>query len=141
MALVVKNLPPNAGTIRDTGSIPGSGRPPRGGYGNPLQYSCLENPCGQRNLVGYSPYSCKQLDWTEANLAHMHMYNTPPGISLSSLKGNGVWRPEAGSHHPKLPVTRPSTDLLLSLSSVLCKQRGGKNPALFQHSSKKGDSV
>ena len=34
----------NAGDIRDTGSIPGLGRPPGGGNGNPLQYSCLENP-------------------------------------------------------------------------------------------------
>ena len=39
-----KNLPANAGDIKDTGSIPGSGRSPEGGHGNPLQYSCLENP-------------------------------------------------------------------------------------------------
>ena len=44
MALVVKNLPVNAGDIRDVSSIPGSGRSPGGGHGNPLQYSCLENP-------------------------------------------------------------------------------------------------
>ena len=44
MALVVKNLPANAGDIRDVGSIPGSGRFPRAGHGNPIQYSCLENP-------------------------------------------------------------------------------------------------
>ena len=42
--LVVKNTPPNAGVVRGAGSIPGSGRSPGGGYGNPLQYSCLENP-------------------------------------------------------------------------------------------------
>ena len=41
---MVKNLPANAGNIRDTGSIPGLGRFPRGGHGNPLQYSGLENP-------------------------------------------------------------------------------------------------
>ena len=41
----------NAG---DLGSIPGLGRSPGGGHGNPLQYSCLENPHGQRSLVGYS---------------------------------------------------------------------------------------
>ena len=41
--LVVKNLPADAGDIKDVGSIPGSGRSPRGGHGNPLQYSCLEN--------------------------------------------------------------------------------------------------
>ena len=44
VALVVKNLPANAGDIRDTGLIPGSGRCPGGGHSNPLQYSCLENP-------------------------------------------------------------------------------------------------
>ena len=43
-ALVVKNPPANAGDIRDMDSIPGSGRAPGGGHGNPLQYSCLENP-------------------------------------------------------------------------------------------------
>ena len=41
---MVKNLPANAGDIRDVGSIPGLGRSPGGGHVNPLQYSCLENP-------------------------------------------------------------------------------------------------
>ena len=40
---VVKNLPANAGYTGDAGLIPGSGRPPGEGNGNPLQYSCLEN--------------------------------------------------------------------------------------------------
>ena len=40
---MVKNLPTNAGDIRDEGSIPGLGRSAGGGHGNPLQYSCLEN--------------------------------------------------------------------------------------------------
>ena len=44
MALVVKNPPANAGDIRDMGSVPGSERSPGEGKGNPLQYSCLENP-------------------------------------------------------------------------------------------------
>ena len=44
MELVVKNLPANAGDVRDKDSIPGSGRSSGGGYSNPLQYSCLENP-------------------------------------------------------------------------------------------------
>ena len=43
-ALVVKNLPANAGDVRDKGLIPGSGRSPGRGHGNPLHYSCLENP-------------------------------------------------------------------------------------------------
>ena len=42
--LAVKNPPPNSGEVRDAGLIPGSGRSPGGGHGNPLQYSCLENP-------------------------------------------------------------------------------------------------
>ena len=42
--LAVKNLPAKAGDVRDTGSILGSGRSSGGGHGNPLQYSCLENP-------------------------------------------------------------------------------------------------
>ena len=44
VALVVKNPPANAGDVRDTGLILGVGRSPREGHGNPLQYSCLENP-------------------------------------------------------------------------------------------------
>ena len=47
MALVVKSLPANVGDIRDAGSIPGLGRSPGGGNGNPLQYSCLENRMGR----------------------------------------------------------------------------------------------
>ena len=42
--LVVKNLPTNAGDVRDAGSIPGSEKAPGRGNGNPLQCSCLENP-------------------------------------------------------------------------------------------------
>ena len=42
--LVVENLPTNAGDLRDVDSIPESGRSLGGGHGNPLQYSCLENP-------------------------------------------------------------------------------------------------
>ena len=54
VALVVENLLANAGDVRDIDSISGSGRSSGGGHGNPLQYSCLENPHGQRSLVGYS---------------------------------------------------------------------------------------
>ena len=53
---MVKNPP----TIRETGSIPGLGRSPGGSHDNPLQNSCLENPHGQRNLAGYSPWGHKE---------------------------------------------------------------------------------
>ena len=52
----------NAG---DLGWITGWGRSHEGVHGNPLQYSCLENPHGQRSLVVYSPWCCKELDTTE----------------------------------------------------------------------------
>ena len=51
--------------VGDPISIPELGRSPGGGHGNPIQYSCLKNPHGQRSLVGYSPRSRKELDVTE----------------------------------------------------------------------------
>ena len=53
MPLVLKNHLPMQETIRDTGSIHGLGRSSGGGHGNPFQYSCLENPHGQRSLAAY----------------------------------------------------------------------------------------
>ena len=62
---MVKNPPANTGAVRDMGSIPGLGRSPGGENGNPLQYSSLENPHGQRSLEGYSPCGHKESDMTE----------------------------------------------------------------------------
>ena len=56
MVLVVKNLLAKAGDVRDASSVPGLGRSPGEGHGNPLQYFCLENPMD---------YSCKELGTTE----------------------------------------------------------------------------
>ena len=53
----------------DLGSIPGLGRSPGGGYGNPLQYSCLEKSHGHRSLVGYSPWGHKESETTEHDTA------------------------------------------------------------------------
>ena len=66
--------------VRDLGLIPGSGRSPGEGNGNPLQYYCLENP-GQRSLVGYSPWVRKESDTTER--LHFHFL----GLCLSKLLG------------------------------------------------------
>ena len=49
-------MPANAGVLGEAGSIPGLVRCPGEGQGNPLQYSYLKNPHGQRSLVGYSPW-------------------------------------------------------------------------------------
>ena len=60
----------NAGYL---GSIPGLGRSPGGGHGNPLQYSCLENLHGQRSLAGYSAQSCKsQTQLSDQVQGHAH---------------------------------------------------------------------
>ena len=48
-----------------------SGKESRGGHGNPLQYSCLENPQGQRSLGGYSPWGHKESDMTKVT-CHTH---------------------------------------------------------------------
>ena len=62
---MVKDLPANAEDIRDMGSILESRRSPGEEHSNPLQYSCLENPHGQRSLMGYSPWGLKESDTTE----------------------------------------------------------------------------
>ena len=59
---MVKNLFANAG---DMGSIPGAGRFPEGGNGNPLQYSCLGNPMDRGAWGCYSPWGHKESDTTE----------------------------------------------------------------------------
>ena len=93
MMLVVKNPLANAGDVRDVGSISGLEKSPGGRLGNPLQYSCLENPHGQRSLASYSPWSHKELDMTDQ--LSTHMYTVPltlpilpfsSALSLSPLK-------------------------------------------------------
>ena len=61
---MVKNLLANAGDLRDTGLIPGVGKPPGGRHGNPLQFSCLENPT-DRGTWKAVVHSHKELDTTE----------------------------------------------------------------------------
>ena len=83
---MVKNMPANAGDIRDMGSIPGSGRSPGGRHGTPLQDSCPENAHGQRSLAGYSPWGHKESDATEglsrAQRHHINLEQTKDQIVL-----------------------------------------------------------
>ena len=60
-------------SVGDLDLIHGLGRSPGGGHGNRVQYYCLENPHGQRSLVGYSPWGHKELDTTEW-LNHHHQF-------------------------------------------------------------------
>ena len=64
-SLVAQTVKESACHAGGLGLIPGLGKSPRGGHGNLLQYSCLENPYGQRSLAGYSPWGRKELDMTE----------------------------------------------------------------------------
>ena len=65
-SLVAQMVKVSAYNVGEPGSIPGLGRSPGEENGNPLLYSCLENPMdGQRSLVGYSPRGHKESDTTE----------------------------------------------------------------------------
>ena len=70
VVLVVTNPPINAGNIRDTGSIPGSGRSPGGGHGNPLQYSFLDNP--KDRGAWWAPVYRVARSWTRLEWLSMH---------------------------------------------------------------------
>ena len=63
--LTVKDLPVNAGDAGLVGLILAVGGSPRGGRGNPLQYSCLKTSREQRSLAGYSPWGHRETDRTE----------------------------------------------------------------------------
>ena len=65
MVLLLKNPPANAGDARDVGSIPGSGRSPGVGSGNPLQSSCLENPMDRGAWQATVHRDHKELDMTD----------------------------------------------------------------------------
>ena len=66
MAHMVKKPPVNAGDVRNTGSIPGSGRSPGEGHGNPLQYSCLENPMDRGALWAIVHRHAKSQTWLKS---------------------------------------------------------------------------
>ena len=81
----------NAG---DPGSIPGSGRSPAEGNGYPLQYSCLENPHGQRSLAGYSPWGRKESDTTERLTLSQERYGCSSGNGQQVAELTRVWAAE-----------------------------------------------
>ena len=63
----------SARNVEDLGSIPGLGRSPGGGYGNPLQYSCLENPHGQRSLAAYVHGVAESATTEQLSTAFIHL--------------------------------------------------------------------
>ena len=75
---------------RDLCLIPELGRFPGGGHGNPLQYSCLENPHGQRRMAGYSLWGRKELDTTERPNVYTHTHTHTHKNSLSKNKDRSL---------------------------------------------------
>ena len=71
--MLVVTLPVNARDMRDAGWIPGSGRSPEGGHGNPLQYSCLKNPM-DRGPWRATVHKFAELDRTEYAHTHTHTH-------------------------------------------------------------------
>ena len=84
VALVVKNSPANAGGTRDVGLIPGLGRSPGGGNGNPLQNSCLENPMNRGAWWAAVQGGHKESDTTKTTY-HTHMQKVQWFILWSSV--------------------------------------------------------
>ena len=70
MDLVVKNLPYNAGDVRDASSIPGSGSSPGGGHGNPPQYSCLDKSWTEEP-GGLQSIGSQRVGHDRSNLEHI----------------------------------------------------------------------
>ena len=92
---MVKNPPANAGDVGDTDSIPGSGRSPGGGNGNPLQYSCLGNTM-DRGAWQDTVHRVAESDTTERHLLTFYLYNNigiPGGLggkNIPALQETGV---------------------------------------------------
>ena len=72
--------------VGELGSISSLERSPGRGHGNLLQYSCLENPHGQRNLAGYSPWGAKELNRTERLSTHLSLCSYGYGCGYTVIK-------------------------------------------------------
>ena len=107
---VVKNPLANAGDAGDMGSIPVLGRSHSRGNGNPFQYSCLEKFHGQRSLLGYSLWDCKELDMTEHAPPTWTNHLTPKHFQISYLELElSIWilrRHKSSVYNTLLPASK-----------------------------------
>ena len=126
--LVVRNPPSNAGDISGTGSIPESGRSYGRGHGNPLQYSCLENPM-DRGAWWASPWGRSESDTTEQLHFHFHALEKAMATHSSALAWRipGTGEPgrllSMGSHRVRhdwsnLAATAPGTSIQFTKVTV-----------------------
>ena len=89
VVLMVKNLPANAGDVRDAGLIPGLGRSPGAGHGNPLQYSCLETPWTEEP-GGLQSMGSQRVGHDRSNLARTHTHTFQERESLACSRSQSV---------------------------------------------------
>ena len=85
VALVGKNMPANAGDIRDSGSVPGLGRSPGGGHDNPLQYSCLESPMDRGAWHTTVHRVAKSWVWLKSLSTHAPVHQQSFSMSADAL--------------------------------------------------------
>ena len=111
-ALVEKNPPTNAGTVRDLGLISGLGRSPGGGHGNPLQNSCLENLIATGHRV--AELDTTEIPWHYAQMmkdtsGRRWLYCLPQRTDISQVKDDGalfLWKTQAAGVSEILPESR-----------------------------------
>ena len=99
---MIKTPPANAGDAGDIGLIPGSGRSPGEGNGNPLQYSCLENPMDRGTWWQRSAWGCKESDTTEQ--LGMQLFSLPRAWVQSLVReprSHNYWACTASTREPK----------------------------------------
>ena len=112
VVLMVKNTPAKAGVLRDSCLIPGSGRSPGGGQGNPFLYSCLENPT-DRGAWGVTVHVVAKRPWTRLSMQGVWMLRLNSNKTESDLKGPKGW-----SHYWK-NKNKINRKLFDSVSSLL----------------------
>ena len=120
---MVKNPSASAGDGRDAGSIPGLGRSPGEGNGNPFQYSCLKKKShGQRSLAGCSPWGRR----VRPDRASVRLHSTAPSDALHTPHCSGpcfcprLFAPEVGPTQDAPPQVSPGTHI--SVFSSLCSK-------------------
>ena len=96
--LVVKNPPANAGDIRDTDLIPGLERFPVGGYSNPLQYSCLENPMDRGAWWPTVHRAAKSRTWLKWLSMYIYIFAICWPVFSTLLQTISIWRSCLGEH-------------------------------------------
>ena len=131
---MAKSLPARAWNMRDAGSVPGLGRSPRGGDGNPLQYPCLGNPT-DRGAMSYGPWGHKELDVTEHTHTDTHRHTRALGAA-GGLHKEQQWdkaglRERAEVTKGRFLVTEASPGSSPVNSNKKCFKKGERSSSKF----------